>query len=185
MLPGGASEIIMMMSSSGNIFLVTGPLWGESIGHRWIPLTKASDAELWCFFELRLKKGWANNRDDDDLGPNRVHYNVPVMIIERPFWLHKHQPKTFGMQHICNLVFFFLNLPFTSTTQPFCTRCRCRFGYTTHQGIDILPTDESVFIGNDIHSEEIIHIRMMGHGNHDACIQVWMHIWSLIIIGRF
>ena len=22
---------------------------GESTGHRWIPLTKASDAELWCF----------------------------------------------------------------------------------------------------------------------------------------
>ena len=30
-------------------FLVTGRLWGESTGHRWIPLTKASDAEL-CFF---------------------------------------------------------------------------------------------------------------------------------------
>ena len=26
-----------------------GPLWGESIGHRWIPHTKASDAEFWCF----------------------------------------------------------------------------------------------------------------------------------------
>ena len=32
-----------------NIFRVTGPLWGESTGHRWIPPTKASDAELWCF----------------------------------------------------------------------------------------------------------------------------------------
>ena len=30
-------------------FRVTGPLWGESTGHRWIPLTKASDAELWRF----------------------------------------------------------------------------------------------------------------------------------------
>ena len=29
--------------------LLAGPLWGESTGHRWIPLTKASDAELWCF----------------------------------------------------------------------------------------------------------------------------------------
>ena len=28
---------------------VTGPLCGEFTGHRWIPLTKASDAELWCF----------------------------------------------------------------------------------------------------------------------------------------
>ena len=29
--------------------LVTGPLWGESTGRRWIPLPKAGDAELWCF----------------------------------------------------------------------------------------------------------------------------------------
>ena len=28
---------------------ITGPLWGESTGHRWIPSTKASDAEFWCF----------------------------------------------------------------------------------------------------------------------------------------
>ena len=38
-----------MTSSNGNIFRDTGPLWGESTGHRWIPLTKDSDAELWCF----------------------------------------------------------------------------------------------------------------------------------------
>ena len=46
----------MMASSNGNIFRVTGPLCGEFTGHRWIPLTKASDAELWCFFDLRLNK---------------------------------------------------------------------------------------------------------------------------------
>ena len=41
----------MMTSSNGNIFRVTGPLCGE------FPLTKASDAELWCFlFNLRLDK---------------------------------------------------------------------------------------------------------------------------------
>ena len=39
----------MMMSSNGNIFRVTGSFWGESTGHRWIPLTKASDAEVRCF----------------------------------------------------------------------------------------------------------------------------------------
>ena len=38
-----------MTSSNGNIFRVTGPLCGEFTGHRWIPITKASDAELWCF----------------------------------------------------------------------------------------------------------------------------------------
>ena len=39
----------MMTSSNGNIFRVTGPLRGEPTGHRWIPLTKASDAEIWRF----------------------------------------------------------------------------------------------------------------------------------------
>ena len=32
------------------------PFVRESTGHRWILLTKASDAELWCFFDLRLNK---------------------------------------------------------------------------------------------------------------------------------
>ena len=39
----------MMTSSNGNIFRVTGHLCGEFTGPRWIPRTKASDAELWCF----------------------------------------------------------------------------------------------------------------------------------------
>ena len=39
----------MMTSSNGNFFRVIRPLWGESTGHRWIPLTMASDAKLWCF----------------------------------------------------------------------------------------------------------------------------------------
>ena len=39
----------MMTSSNGNIFQVTGPLCGEFTGHRWVPHTKASDVELWCF----------------------------------------------------------------------------------------------------------------------------------------
>ena len=39
----------VMTSSNGNIFRVIGPLWGEFAGHRLIPLTKASDAKLWCF----------------------------------------------------------------------------------------------------------------------------------------
>ena len=39
---------IMMTSSNGSIFHITGPLWGESAGYRLIPLTKASDMELWC-----------------------------------------------------------------------------------------------------------------------------------------
>ena len=48
----------MMASSKGNIFCVIGP--AKSTGHRWIPLTKASDAEFWRFLwsasEQRLRK---------------------------------------------------------------------------------------------------------------------------------
>ena len=46
----------MMTSWNGNIFRVTGHLCGEFTGPQWIPRTKASDAELWCFFDLRLNK---------------------------------------------------------------------------------------------------------------------------------
>ena len=35
---------IMMTSSNGTIFRVTGPFYGEFTGDRRIPLTKASDA---------------------------------------------------------------------------------------------------------------------------------------------
>ena len=36
-------------------FRVTGPFCGEFTGHRCIPLTMASDAELWCFCDQRLQ----------------------------------------------------------------------------------------------------------------------------------
>ena len=49
-------DFIMMTSSNGNIFRVTGPLCGDFTGHRWIPLTKAGDVELRCFFDLHLNK---------------------------------------------------------------------------------------------------------------------------------
>ena len=39
----------MMTSSNGNIFRVTGHFCREFTGYRWIPCTKASNMELWCF----------------------------------------------------------------------------------------------------------------------------------------
>ena len=50
----------IMTSSNGNIFRVTGPLWEESTGHRWIPFTKASDAELSSIcLTCAWTSGWA------------------------------------------------------------------------------------------------------------------------------
>ena len=45
-----------MTSSNENIFRVTGDLCREYTGPWWSPRTKASDAELSCFLQLRLKK---------------------------------------------------------------------------------------------------------------------------------
>ena len=42
-------ESCWTISHNGNIFRVTGHLCGEFTGPRWIPRTKASGAELWCF----------------------------------------------------------------------------------------------------------------------------------------
>ena len=73
------SELLMMTSSYGNIFRVTGHLCGEFTGHRWILLTKASDAELWCFFYLHPINGWVNNGEAGDLRRYRAHYDGTVM----------------------------------------------------------------------------------------------------------
>ena len=63
-----------MTLSNANIFRVTGPLWGEFTGHQWIPLTYASDAELWCFL-------WSASVQTDAgvLRRHRSHYDVITM----------------------------------------------------------------------------------------------------------
>ena len=53
---------LMMTSSKGNIFRVTGPLCGELTGHRWFPLTKASGAELCCFLWIAPEQTVDNRR---------------------------------------------------------------------------------------------------------------------------
>ena len=69
-----------MMSSNGNIFRVTGQLCWEFTLHRWIPRTKASNAELWCFFNCTWMNGWVNNLGTGDLRRHRSHHDVTVMV---------------------------------------------------------------------------------------------------------
>ena len=76
-----------MTSSNGDVFRVTGPLCGEFTGHRWIPSTKASDAELWCFLWFApWINGWVNNREAGDLRRHRAHFDVIVME-RQGYWL--------------------------------------------------------------------------------------------------
>ena len=73
-------RVDMMASPNGNIFRVTSPLCGELTGHRWIPLTKASDAELWCYlWSASWINSWVNNREAGDLRRHGAHYDVIVM----------------------------------------------------------------------------------------------------------
>ena len=72
-------------------FRVTGPLNGEFTGHRWIPHTKASDAELWCLlWSAPWINGWINNREAGGLKRHRAHHDVIVMFLPSSFgslWL--------------------------------------------------------------------------------------------------
>ena len=69
-----------MTSSNENIFRVTGHLCGEFTGPRWIPHTKANDAELWCLLWYAPEKNaWVNNREAGDLRRYRTHSDVIVL----------------------------------------------------------------------------------------------------------
>ena len=71
----------MVTSWNGNIFRITGPLCGEFTGLRWIPHTKASDAELSCFFFIgALLNAWVNTRGAGDFKFYCAHYVVTVML---------------------------------------------------------------------------------------------------------
>ena len=59
-------------------FRLTGPLWRESIGHQWIPITEARDAGLFSWIWL---SSCANNWKAGDLRSHRAHYQVIVMAM--------------------------------------------------------------------------------------------------------
>ena len=87
---------IMMTSSSGNIFRVTGPLCGEFTGQRWIPLTKASDAELWYFL-------WSAPEESTNVACGLNKMCLYTKAAERYFpvsvwkWWWRHRVVTFSV----------------------------------------------------------------------------------------
>ena len=78
----------MMKSSNGNIFSITGPLWRESTGHRWVPFTKASDKELWCFL-----------------------WSAPEQMVEQKSGCQWFETQLCSLWHYCNgcMSFYILN----------------------------------------------------------------------------
>ena len=47
-------EVYMVTSLNGNIFRVTDPFWGESIGHQWFPSQRPVTRSFNVFFDLHL-----------------------------------------------------------------------------------------------------------------------------------
>ena len=73
---------LMMMSSTGNIFSINGPLSLVNSHHR--SLVNSHHKSQWCWdlmFSLICAwiNGWVNNREAGDLRCHRAHYDVTVM----------------------------------------------------------------------------------------------------------
>ena len=72
--------LVLMTSSNGNIFHVTGPLCGEFTGSRWIPRTRPVTRSLVFSLICAWINGWVNNSEAGDLRRYRTHYDVTVMV---------------------------------------------------------------------------------------------------------
>ena len=79
----------MMTSSNGYIFRVTGPLWGEFTGDRWIPLTKPVTQSFDVFFDLCLNKRLSKQS-------RRRWFETT----SRSLWRHGNKTTTDEAQHI-------------------------------------------------------------------------------------
>ena len=79
---------VMMTSSNGNIFRLTGPLCGEFTGPRWIPRTKGQwRGALMPSLICAWTHAWVNNREAGDLRRYRAHFDVTVMCLANS-WLN-------------------------------------------------------------------------------------------------
>ena len=68
-----------MTSSNGNIFRVTGPLWGEFTGHREFPSQSPVTRTFMFSLICAWINCWVNKRKAGDLRRHRAHYDVIVM----------------------------------------------------------------------------------------------------------
>ena len=70
----------MMTSSNGNIFRITGPLYGEFTGLGEFPAQGQWRGALMFSLIYAWINDWVNNREVGDLRCHRGHYDVIVML---------------------------------------------------------------------------------------------------------
>ena len=71
----GSGLLPMMTPSNGNIFRVTGPLWGES-SHWWSPHKGQLHGALMFSLICTWTNGWVNHGDVSDWRRHHAHYDV-------------------------------------------------------------------------------------------------------------
>ena len=153
----------MMTSSNANIFRVTGPLCGEFTGHRWIPRTKASDAELWCFL---WSAPWVNNREAGDLSGHQAHYDVIVMC-----WWLSYVSEYVPWWPISGLVKIRDTFPATGDLWLW-AGCSDTDGRAGHDGIVLVAVDEMLNMsGSFLCNAELYPCTL------------WLHVYKPLISG--
>ena len=88
-------SLYMMTPSNGNIFRVTGLLWGIHGSPVDSPNKKAVMRRFDIFFICAWTNRWANTRDAGDLRHHRAHYDVAVMMVMSRFRVTKTLPVNF------------------------------------------------------------------------------------------
>ena len=73
-------ESVMMMSSNGTIFRVTGALCGEFTSHLWIPSQRPVTQSFDVFFDLCLNKPLSKQSWGWWLRRHRVHYDITICL---------------------------------------------------------------------------------------------------------
>ena len=73
------------MMSNGNIFRITGPLWGKFKGHGVIPFTKAVGAELWWFIWSAVEQTFEQTVETPVISDATVLIMTPLQC----FFLHE------------------------------------------------------------------------------------------------
>ena len=102
----------MMTQSNGNIFRVTGPVWGESAGHQWIPWQRPVTQNFDDIFDEHLDK-WLSKESI-------------CRWFETPWhslWRHCNQVRR--ESHLRLSVHFLVHDCLTKTLCSFLRNCRC------------------------------------------------------------
>ena len=127
------TSIYMMTPSDGNIFRVTGLLWGKCTSHRWTPSQRPVTQNFEFLLDLRLNK-WLSKRSRHwwfETAPRSLwrHCNVVSRV---PIW-EDYEPRRILFDFMltmtcmdlfggCDVLYRLLSVPYDITVWPYRSR---------------------------------------------------------------